>query len=122
LSGVPSTLHAVLTHCPVLGSTRAAGSMLGRSTVLRGVVVHAVLSAWWTGVLAVVLPRSRRAAWGAAAGLGIGLLDLGVVARRRFPTIAALPRRPQLADHVAFGALVGAVLGSERNAADGARR
>jgi hypothetical protein len=32
------------------------------------------------------------------------------IARRRFPAIDALPRGPQLADHVAFGALVGATL------------
>ena len=114
-SGIPSTMHAVGAERPVLASTRAAGTMLGRPTVLRGLVAHAVVSAWWTGVLAAVLPRSGRAAWGALAGLGIGLVDLGVIARRRFPAIASLPRWPQLADHVAFGALVGATLGSGRD-------
>ena len=122
LSGIPSTLQAVITHRSVLASTRAAGTLLGRPTVPRGLVAHAVVSAWWTGVLATVLPRSRTAAWGAVAGLGIGLVDLGVVARRRFPAIADLPRWPQLADHVGFGALVGAMLGKGRFAADGARR
>jgi hypothetical protein len=112
LSGVPSALHAALTHRPPLESTRAAGTLLGRPSVPRGLVAHAAVTVWWTCVLAVALPRRRAAAWGAAAGLGIGLLDLGVVAGRRSPAIAALPRWPQLADHVAFGALAGAVLGT----------
>jgi len=54
---------------------------------------------------------------GRLGGLGIAALDLGI-AQRRFPAIAALPRAPQVADHVAFGAIVGAVLGR----AGGARR
>ena len=62
-------------------------------------------------VLSLVLPDRRTAMWGAIGGLGIGLLDLRI-ARRRFPAIDALPRWPQLADHVAFGALVGAALAS----------
>jgi hypothetical protein len=111
LSGVPSTLHAVVARRPVLASTRAAGTLLGRPTVPRGLVAHAAISAWWTGVLAATLPRRHAAWWGAAAGIGIGLLDLGIVADHRVPAIAALPRMPQLADHVAFGALAGAVLG-----------
>jgi hypothetical protein len=121
LSGIPSTLHAVATRQPVLASTRAAGTVLGRATLPRGIVVHAAVTAWWTGVLAATLPRRRAACWGAVAGLAIGLLDLGVVARARFPEIARLPRWPQLADHVAFGALAGAILGTG-TVAPGARR
>ena len=49
--------------------------------------------------------------WGALAGLAIGGLDLGIAARR-VPAIAALPQVPQLADHVAFGAVAGWMLRS----------
>jgi hypothetical protein len=47
--------------------------------------------------------------WGALAGLAVAGLDLGVLGRR-WPRIRALPTVPQVGDHVAFGALVGAVL------------
>ena len=67
------------------------------------------MSVAWTTLLTAVLPRRRTAAAGALAGLGIAVLDLGV-AQRRFPAIAALPRVPQVLDHIAFGALVGVVL------------
>jgi len=43
------------------------------------------------------------------AGLAIAATDLSI-ADARFPAIAVLPRGPQVADHVAFGALVGAAL------------
>jgi hypothetical protein len=44
-----------------------------------------------------------------AAGAAIAALDLGLVARR-FPAIRALPQAPQWADHLMFGAVLGAVL------------
>ncbi len=109
LSGAPSTIHALVTGRPVLGAARAAGEVLGRSGLARGLVAHAALSLAWAGVLAAVLPRRRRVLGGALAGLAIAGLDL-TVAERRFPDIAALPRLPQVLDHVAFGALVGVVL------------
>jgi hypothetical protein len=96
----------VATHRPVLAATRAAGTIVGRPTLARGALAHAIVTTWWTTVLAVVLPRRSTGALGAVAGLMIGRLDLEL-ARRHFPAIAALPRRAQLADHVAFGLLVG---------------
>jgi hypothetical protein len=36
---------------------------------------------------------------------------MGVVAKRWFPAMAALPQIPQYADHIAFGAIAGAILG-----------
>jgi hypothetical protein len=42
-------------------------------------------------------------------------LDL-TIAGRWFPAIAALPRLPQVADHILFGALVGAVVAQRRRA------
>jgi hypothetical protein len=109
-SGVPSTLQALLTAPrDVLTSVRAAGTVLGRPTLTRGVLAHTVLTVGWTAVIAAVPPARRTVASGAAAGVVIGLVDLAV-ARRRFPAIAALPTLPQLLDHAAFGALVAASL------------
>lgn len=113
LSGVPSTLHALATRSDPLEATKAAGSILlpdERRTlplVLAAAPVHLAVSLGW----AFALDRSgvRGAAKGAAAGLVICALDLGV-GGRRFPRVRALPLAPQLADHIAYGAVVGLVL------------
>jgi hypothetical protein len=51
---------------------------------------------------------------GLAGGAAIAALDLGLLAHgpigRRWPLIRALPVGPQVADHLAFGAIAGAVL------------
>jgi hypothetical protein len=109
LSGIPSTVHALATGRSPLAAARAAGELLGGPGLARGAVAHAAMSLGWTVVLARLLPRRRRGRWGAAAGLAIAALDLSI-ARRSYPTIAALPTLPQVADHVAFGALVGTTL------------
>ena len=115
LSGVPSTVHAVATGRSPFDALNAAGTLLladdapSSAQAAAGVVAHGAISLGWGVVLAVVLPRRRTVAWGALAGLVIAGLDLGVLARR-WPRIRALPRAPQVADHVAFGALVGAVV------------
>ncbi|GAB3880879.1 hypothetical protein GCM10029964_036020 [Kibdelosporangium lantanae] len=112
LSGLPSTIHAVVTGRDVLASTRAAGTLvpLVRNRLVAGVVAHVAVSAFWTVVLAAVDQRRKLGVTGgAAAGLVIATLDLEVVGRL-FPEVRALPRGPQWADHVAFGALVGGLL------------
>jgi hypothetical protein len=114
LSGAPSTAHALLTGRPPLDAVRAAGTLLvvdasPRRLLVAGVVAHGVISLGWGVTLAAVLPRRRAAAWGALVGLAIAGIDLGVLGRR-WPRIRALPRLPQVADHVVYGALVGAVL------------
>jgi hypothetical protein len=109
LSGGPSTVHAVLTGRSPLAAARAAGTLLGREGLGRGLLAHAGITVAWTTVLARVLPRGQEIAGGAAAGLAIAALDLGVIGRR-FPAIAALPPVPQVADHLAFGLAVGATL------------
>ena len=76
-------------------------------------LAHSALSIGWAAVLAGLLPRRHTAAWGAAAGLGIAALDLGLVGRR-LPAIRQLPVGPQVADHLAFGLVVGAVLAARR--------
>lgn len=120
LSGMPSTAVALATGRDALEAARAAGTLVpgrgGRGGVAAGLVAHAAVSAFWTAVLAAVLPRRGRRAGardGAVAGLGIAALDLGLVARRH-PAVQALPRVPQWADHVAFGAVAGALLGGGR--------
>ena len=117
VSGAPSTLHALLTRRNPLAAWRAA-AMLTPEAVRRspggelaaGLAVHATISLGWATVLAAVLPREHRVAWGAAAGIAIAALDLGSVGRR-VPAIAALPTGGQVADHIVFGAVVGWVLG-----------
>ena len=112
--GLPSTVWTLARRQDVLASTRAAGTLLVPATassgrrLAAGAVAHAVLSTGWAAVLVAGLPRRATIAAGAAAGLAIGALDLRL-ARRIAPAIAALPRGPQLADHAAFGALVGLV-------------
>lgn len=112
LSGIPSTAHGVVTGQPLLASTRAAGSLLGRPSVVRGALAHAVISWWWTWVLTRL--GVRTVARGAAAGIGIAVVDL-VVVGRRYPLIRSLPAPPQVADHVAFGAVVGWLNGRSPN-------
>ena len=117
LGGAPSTLHALATGRDPLAATKAAGAILLPSSeralplVLAAVPVHAGISLGW----ALVLERAgvRDPVRGAAAGLAIAALDLGLV-RRRFGRVRSLPLAPQLLDHVAYGAIVGLVLGHRR--------
>jgi len=113
LSGIPSTVHALATGRDPLEAARAAGTiLLPRETsherlLAAAVPVHLAISLAWT----VVLDRAgvRGALRGGIAGLAIAALDLGVAARG-FPRIRQLPLGPQLADHAAFGAIVGRLL------------
>jgi hypothetical protein len=114
-SGVPSTVHALVTGGDVLAATRAAGTLLpgrrDRPGVVAGAVAHGATTVLWVGVLAMAARGRRLGPWrGALAGAGIAALDLGLIAPRRAPAIAALPQPPQWADHLAFGALAGACL------------
>ncbi|MBV8217499.1 MAG: hypothetical protein JO325_03470 [Solirubrobacterales bacterium] len=60
-------------------------------------------------VLARTLPRDHSVAWGAAGGLLIGVVNVGVIGRS-FPAIRGLPLLPQLADNVMFGAVFAVML------------
>jgi hypothetical protein len=121
VSGVPSTVWALKAGGDPLEATLAAGSLLlPRETrrsrlVAAAVPVHLALSLSWGVVLARLLPERRTVAAGTAADLAIAALDLWVLGRR-FPRVRALPTLPQLADHAAYGATVGAVLGRRRRA------
>lgn len=118
LSGVPSTLYALLAGGTLRAAmvyvgdaTSAAGTLLppGRRGLIRGAIVHLGMSAACGEALARVLPRRRSITWGAAAGLAIGIVNVGLIGRR-FPAIRSLRLMPQLADHVAFGTLFAAVV------------
>jgi hypothetical protein len=119
LSGIPSTVIALARGDDPLEATLAAGSILlppqsgMRSHLAAAVPVHLALSLGWGVVLSALLPRRATIAWGAVAGLCIAALDLGVIGRR-FARIDALPLGPQIADHVAYGIVVGAVLQKRR--------
>ena len=115
VSGAPSTLYALVTGGRLLEPTLAAGTLLmprerrSARLFLAAAPVHLALSLGWALMLAAALPRERTVALGALAGLGIAALDLGAIGRR-YPRIRALPQLPQVADHLAYGATVGAVL------------
>jgi hypothetical protein len=115
LSGLPSTIHALLLGRDPLEASAAAGSILlpgeqrrGR-LLLAAVPAHLLLSAVWAVGIAFLLPRRRPLVEGTFAGLAIAAFDLGVVGCR-FPRIRALRPVPQIADHVAFGIIVAAAL------------
>src|SRR5918996_2888618 len=100
LSGIPSTVIAMARGDDPLEATAAAGSILvsdDSGTLLRlaaAVPVHVAISLGWGVILSALLPRRATMAWGAAAGLCIAALDLGVIGRR-FAHIRALPLAPQ---------------------------
>ena len=114
-SGIPSTLYAWLTGGDVMEATRAAGAMLipasssDRELFLAAALVHGAVSLFWTSILVPLLPRRHTVAWATLALACVALLDLRVIGQL-FPEILALPFWPQFADHLAFGAILGADL------------
>ena len=118
-SSVPSTVWTLLRGEDVLDGGRAAGAIVlpreRRTPVLlaAAVPVHLALSLGWALVLGRALPRRAEPLLGAAAGLAIAALDLGLIGRR-IPAIRALPQGRQWADHLAYGLTVGLVLRARR--------
>ena len=116
LSGIPSTVYALVTSQDPLEATRAAGAMLlPRETsllklVAAAAVIHPVVSLFWAAILAFILPRRYTALWTIIASVGIAMLDLRVIAPRFFPEVAALDFWPQFADHLMWGVCFGATL------------
>jgi hypothetical protein len=97
-SGAPSTAHALLTSrslratgAYVYEATRAAGTLIppGRPGLVRGTIVHLAMSTMVGEALSRALPSHRSAAWGATAGLALGVVDVGIIGRR-FPALFAL--------------------------------
>ena len=107
LSGAPSVVHALATERSLrsaarygVEATRAIGTLAppGHPGLVRGAVMHGAISVAVAEALGVALPRERSIAWGAVAGLGVGALNLGVIARCWFPEVAALPRHVNLTE------------------------
>jgi hypothetical protein len=115
-SGIPSTAWSLLTGGDPLEAARAAGAMLMPSEtdttrlLLAAAVVHSLVSLFWAAVVVLLLPRRRVVLWASLAALAIGVLDLRVLAPAFFPAVAALDYWPQMADHLAWGLLLGAML------------
>ena len=115
LSGIPSTVYAWLVGDDLMQATRAAGAMLIPANssdawlFAAATVVHGSISLFWATVLSLVLPRERTTLWAIAALAIIAVLDLRGIGPL-FPEVYALPYWPQFADHLAFGAVLGAVL------------
>jgi hypothetical protein len=103
----------------VLEGARAAGKIVLRHEdrtaplFAAAVPVHLALSLTWAAVIQRVVPPRAEPLYGAAAGLAIAALDLGVIGRR-IPAIRALEQPPQWLDHLAFGLTVGLVLRARR--------
>jgi hypothetical protein len=115
-SGLPSTLWAFASGADPLEATRAAGAMLlphARDTpslVAAAALVHPAVSVFWTLVFACLLPRRHPLPWALLGAAAVAWLDLLVIAPRLFPAVAALAFWPQFADHLMWGALLGATL------------
>jgi hypothetical protein len=119
VSGAPSTAYAMAVGGDPLEASAAAGSLLlpTETRIARllaaAVPVHCGLSLGWGVVLSMVLPRRNTTAWGVVAGAAIAALDFGV-ARPHFARISSLALAPQIADHLMYGAVAGAMLARRR--------
>jgi hypothetical protein len=116
LSGLPSTVHALVTGGDVTEATRAAGAMLISpasslaALVAAAALVHSAVSLFWAAILVWALPRRATFLWAMLAAALIAVLDLRVIAPAFFPPVAQLAFWPQFADHLMWGAALGAVL------------
>lgn len=115
VSGVPSTLHALVTGRDPLAATLAAGALvLPRERrplplVVVAVPVHFAISLWWAFLLSRVLRGRASVVRGALGGVVIAAVDLRLPGRR-FAPVRRLALGPQVADHVVFGAVVGGMV------------
>jgi hypothetical protein len=117
LSGIPSTVYALLTGGDVLEATRAAGAMVDRpDSIAAAALVHASVSLFWAVILWLVLPHRRTMLWALLASAAIAVLDLAMIAPVYFPEVAALAFWPQFADHLMWGASYAAGLAVRREA------
>lgn len=128
LSGIPSTLHAWGTGGDLLEATRAAGAMLispassDGALIASAALVHVAVTLFWAAILVFFLPDRHVIGWAVAASAAIAVLDLLVIAPLFFAAVDALPFGPQLADHLAWGAVAGFVLRRRRRSRGAAAR
>jgi hypothetical protein len=120
VSGAPSTAWALATGGDPWEATRAAGAMLAPASaalptlLAAAALAHVTISAFWAALLVPVLPARHAVLAATSAAAAIGVLDLFVIAPRAFPEVAALAPGPQLADHLAWGASLGATVAWRR--------
>ena len=116
LSGLPSTLSALVRRRDAWEAAAAAGAVVAPweqrrpLLVVYAIPVHFGISVFWSIALARVLPRRGTLLFALAGGGVIAAVDLAMVGRH-LPPIRALP---QVLDHLAFGAVVGAVVAARR--------
>jgi hypothetical protein len=116
LSGIPSTVYALVTGGDVTAATRAAGAMLIAPAAslpalfAAAALVHVCVSFFWAAILIRVLPRKAVVGWAILASAAIGWLDLRLIATAFFPEVARLEIAPQIADHLMWGATLGLAL------------
>lgn len=108
LSGIPSTVWALLAGGDPMESTRAVGAMIGRpGSIATAALIHASVSLFWSLLLWLVLPYRHTLLWALLASAAIAVLDLRLIAPVFFPDVAALEFWPQFADHLMWGGCVG---------------
>jgi hypothetical protein len=116
LSGIPSTVYALVTGRDVTAATRAAGAMLIAPAAslpalfAAAALMHVCVSFFWAAIVIRVLPRSAVVPWAIAAAAAIGWIDLRLIAPLFFPEVAELEVAPQIADHLMWGASLGVTL------------
>ena len=112
---LPSTLYSIATGGDWLASINAVAAMVNAEQLAMGwrvsvaSAIHLAISLLWATLLVAILPQRRVVLWATAAGVIIAIIDLRALAPFLFPEVAALAFWPQLADHVVWGASVGAV-------------
>ena len=115
-SGIPSTLYNLLTSGDVAEPTRAAGHMLiasdssDPSLFAAAALVHTSVSFFWAAILVALMPRKHVITASILAAALIAIIDLRLIAPAFFPEVARLEFLPQLADHLMWGACIGATL------------
>ena len=107
----------------MFASTEAVGAVVlprwrkGWARVAAGAAAHLVISLFWARVLERLLrdndDPAGAAIAGAACGSAIAMIDIGAIGRF-LPPIRGLPAGPVVADHLAYGAIVGYVLHRSR--------
>ncbi len=116
VGAIPSTVYLLVTGGDVFASVNAIAAMVAANElpvlhrVAVAAAVHFALSFFWASVLVALVPRRAPVFGALVASAIIAFLDLKVIAPHYFAEAAALAFVPQLADHLAWGATVGAVL------------
>ena len=112
---LPSTLYSIATGGDWLASINAVAAMVNAEQLAMAwrvsvaTAIHLAISLLWATLLVAILPRRRTLLWASAAGILIAVLDLRILAPMFFPEVASLSFWPQLADHIVWGASMGAV-------------